>query len=222
MIRPLGEAVLYRNKRDRSDKPVLGIPNEGRLRDETLKLLGVYEACRSSRSLVLELETETLYFARSMDLPFLLGNGIVDLIITGSDYVKESGIALERVFDFGFQKCQIALLGRSGDLDWRSWKQLLVGSQYPRLAEAYLASNAQCSYEVVSLTGAAELYVFEGLVDMIVDAVMTGETARAHGLEVIEEIMTTSGCLFRRIEDSGRFSDLVCRLRNRHQMAPSI
>ena len=48
------------------------------------------------------------------------------------------------------------------------------------------------SVEIIKLYGSIELAPLIGLADMIVDVVETGATMKQNGLEVVEEIMTSS------------------------------
>ncbi|MEU2251517.1 ATP phosphoribosyltransferase [Streptomyces sp. NPDC019224] len=177
---------------------ILGIPNNGRLYEEGLLLTGRGPAqSEDDRSLIQDHGDFLVLHARSNDLPYLLSHGITDLILTGRDYVVEAGISAEELWDFGFQRCQICLLGLPGAEDWRERHPLRVATQYPGLSAAFLAQHRPDA-SLFTVTGAAELYARLGAVDVIIDAHMTGRTAKANGLVPLETILETSGRLFAR------------------------
>ncbi|MFH9863887.1 hypothetical protein [Streptomyces sp. NPDC017202] len=51
---------------------------------------------------------------------------------------------------------------------------------------------------LLNISGAAELYVRTGMVDVAVDAYMSGRTAGANGLELLTPLFETSGRVFAR------------------------
>jgi ATP phosphoribosyltransferase len=176
---------------------VLGIPNTGRLREEVVALLAnMIEMSASDRTLLYHSDDLTVACARSNDLPRLLADGMIDLAVTGHDYVVESGAALEEVRDLGFQAGLICLLGSEALRDWRHRDAVVVATQYPGITRAYFAERGRPAAEVYAISGAAELYARTGAVDLIVDAYMTGGTASANGLEVLDRVLETSGRLF--------------------------
>ena len=176
---------------------VIGIPNTGRLHAEAKRLLeGVWSADLEERSLVYEAGPVLVVCARSNDLPRLLDQGMADLIITGYDYVVETGVKADELWDFGFQENLVSLLGPCGARDWRNRPAgLRVATQYPGIARAFFEAHRP-DVEIYPINGAAELYARLGAADLIVDAYMTGETAAANGLVRLETIMRTSGRLF--------------------------
>ncbi|MFF2619038.1 ATP phosphoribosyltransferase [Kitasatospora sp. NPDC058046] len=177
---------------------VLGIPNTGRLYEEGLLLTGCHESTPArERSLLHDAGGFVVVNARSNDLPHLLAHGVVDLVLTGRDYVVESGVRAEELWDFGFQRCRVCLLGPASAADWRERPNLRVATQYPGIAADFLKQHRPDS-ELFTVTGAAELYARLGLADVIIDAYMTGRTAAANGLVPLETVLETSGRLFAR------------------------
>jgi ATP phosphoribosyltransferase len=178
---------------------VVGVPNNGRLRTEVARLIGPSVGMSEhGRGLWYEGDGLAVACARSSDLPYLLAEGVVDLAITGYDYVVEAGVDLVELYDTGFQRCSIGILGLPGAKDWRERDHVVVATQYPGIATAYFSALSAPSSTIVAVSGAAELYARTGMADLIVDAHMTGETARANGLEYIETVFPTSGRIFTR------------------------
>jgi ATP phosphoribosyltransferase len=147
--------------------------------------------------------------ARSADLPYLVDMGLVDLAVTGYDYVVEAELPLAQLADTGYQRCSVAVLGGPWSADWRERRELTVVSQYPRTARAYFERCCQADVTIYSVSGAAELYARCRAADLIVDAYMTGDTAGANGLEVFDTILETSGRVFARSTWQEEGKDIV-------------
>jgi ATP phosphoribosyltransferase len=180
-------------------RPVLGVPNTGRLLDEVMALITpVIGHVEETRSLRFESDDLVVVCARSNDLPHLITVGMVDIIVTGYDYVLEAGVELEELHDTGFQRCVIGVLGMADTIGWRERDRLTVASQYPRITRTFFGQATMPDCCVLTVSGAAELYVRCGITDLIVDAYMTGETAKANGLVLLHTITETSGRLFAR------------------------
>lgn len=206
-----------RLRRPSGPRPVVvGIPNNGRLRAEIACLIGPSVGMsEQDRGLWFEGDGLAAACARSSDLPYLLAEGIVDLAITGYDYVAESGLDLVELHDTGFQRCTVGILGLPEAKNWRNRDHVVVATQYPGIARTYLSASTAPPSTVVAVSGAAEFYARTGMADVIVDAHMTGETARANGLAYLETILPTSGRIFARpgpVENRGRIEAALARL----------
>lgn len=178
---------------------VLGVPNAGRLLEEVALLIGpLVGLTKHSRELLFESDDLVVVCARSSDLPYLAAHGLADLVLTGYDYVVEAGVDLEQLHDTGFQHCVIGMLARPGNEDWRSRTRIAVATQYPGIARRHLDQPGMPDYDLLTISGAAELYARADLADVILDAYMTGETAAANGLILVDRLFETSGRLFAR------------------------
>ncbi|MEU4391465.1 ATP phosphoribosyltransferase [Kribbella sp. NPDC023855] len=180
-------------------RPILAVPNAGRLLDETTAMVGgLVGMPAGTRGLVFESDALVVLCARSNDLPYLLDAGLADLIVTGHDYVLEAGIEYAALHDTGFQSCTVGVVGTADMKDWRSRPQLRVVTQYPGISRDFFAQDGMPATTQLPVSGAAELYARCGLADVVVDAYMTGDTARANGLELLEPIVTTSARVYAR------------------------
>ncbi|MFE4832213.1 ATP phosphoribosyltransferase [Streptomyces sp. NPDC056672] len=189
-----GVGILGRERR-----VVIGIPNAGRLLDEVVGLMGrTVGLVGGDRGLWYESDEFVVVCARSTDLPYLAVTGLADVILTGYDYVLEADVKLEEIFDTGFQRCVIGVVGQRTSGDWRQRPELRVATQYPGLAARYFARPGMPRCRLLPIAGAAELYVRSGLVDVVVDAYMTGRTAHANGLALLDTLFATSGRVFTR------------------------
>jgi ATP phosphoribosyltransferase len=181
----------------------LAIPR-GALWEETLDALdriGVDTAqMRSdSRSLTFEASGLTLVTMRPSDVPTYVEGGAADLGITGKDVLMEQSDRLVyELLDLGYGGCRMVLAARAGDpsLDEseRRMGEVRIATKYPRVAERHFESSGRRA-EVIEVKGSVELAPLVGLADGIVDLVATGRTLAENGLEVREEIASSTARL---------------------------
>jgi ATP phosphoribosyltransferase len=205
----------------------LAIPR-GALWGETLDALdGVgidtSEMRGESRSLVFSANGLTLVTMRPSDVPTYVEAGAADLGITGKDVLLEQADrTVYEILDLGYGACRMVLAGREGDGSLgeseRRAGAMRIATKYPRTAERHFEETGRQA-EVIEVKGSVELAPLVGLADGIVDLVATGRTLRENGLEVREQIATSSARLvangvshkLRAVE----VDDLVERLRPR-------
>jgi ATP phosphoribosyltransferase len=203
----------------------LAIPR-GALWDETLDALDrigidTAEMRGESRSLVFEADGMSLVTMRPSDVPTYVEAGAADLGITGKDVLLEHADRIVyEILDLGYGACRMVLAGRQGDESLGETERRLGGmriaTKYPRIAERYF-EEAGRQAEVIEVKGSVELAPLVGLADGIVDLVATGRTLKENGLEIREEIFSSTARLVaNRISHKLRaveVDDLVERLR---------
>jgi ATP phosphoribosyltransferase len=203
----------------------LAIPR-GALWDETLDALdriGVdtAEMRGDSRSLIFEVNGMSLVTMRPSDVPTYVESGAADLGITGKDVLLEhTDRIVYEILDLGYGGCRMVLAGRTGDASLGESERRLGGmriaTKYPRIAERYFEETGRQA-EVVEVKGSVELAPLVGLADGIVDLVATGRTLEENGLEIREEIASSTARLVaNRVSHKLRaveVDDLVERLR---------
>jgi ATP phosphoribosyltransferase len=174
-----------------------------------------------SRSLVFESKGLTLVTMRPSDVPTYVEAGAADLGITGKDVLLEQRDRIVyEVLDLRYGACRMILAGRAGDTaldeDERRLGAMRIATKYPRVAERHFEETGRRA-EVIEVKGSVELAPLSGLADGIVDLVATGRTLAENGLEVREEIATSSARLIaNRVSHKLRaeeVDDLVERLR---------
>ncbi|MCP4941180.1 MAG: ATP phosphoribosyltransferase [Rubripirellula sp.] len=171
----------------------IGLPSKGRLSDiagDLLKQAGL-SFRRQSRGLfarVSGLPVE-LIFLRTDDIPTLCAEGAIDMGITGSDLLQESGGSAEVRMRLGVGRCRLAIcvpddasLNSAADLDGKR-----IATSFPAITKRYLAKH-QASAHLVALSGSVEVMIQLGVADAIVDLVETGSTLAANRLRILEEI----------------------------------
>jgi ATP phosphoribosyltransferase len=203
----------------------LAIPR-GALWGETLDALDrigidTAEMRGESRSLVFNADGMSLVTMRPSDVPTYVEAGAADLGITGKDVLLEHADRIVyEILDLGYGACRMVLAGRKGDESLGETERRLgsmrIATKYPRIAERYFEETGRQA-EVVEVKGSVELAPLVGLADGIVDLVATGRTLNENGLEIREEIASSTARLVaNRISHKLRAAevdDLVERLR---------
>jgi ATP phosphoribosyltransferase len=203
----------------------LAIPR-GALWGETLDALdgiGVdtAEMRGDSRSLIFQANGMSLVTMRPSDVPTYVESGAADLGITGKDVLLEHADRIVyEILDLGYGGCRMVLAGRQGDESLGETERRLGGmriaTKYPRIAERYFEETGRQA-EVIEVKGSVELAPLVGLADGIVDLVATGRTLEENGLEIREEIASsTARLVVNRVSHKLRAAevdDLVERLR---------
>jgi len=181
----------------------LAVPR-GALWPETLDMLDrigsdTSELRSDSRSLVFQTEGLTLVTMRPSDVPTYVEAGAADLGITGKDVLLEQRDRIVyEVLDLRFGACRMVLAGRANDdaldEDERRLGAMRIATKYPRIAERHFEETGRRA-EVIEVKGSVELAPLSGLADGIVDLVASGRTLAENGLEVREEIATSTARL---------------------------
>ncbi|MEE2937715.1 MAG: ATP phosphoribosyltransferase [Planctomycetota bacterium] len=171
----------------------IGIPSKGRLSEIASGLLSQAGLSfrRQSRGLFARVKgiPIELIFLRTDDIPTLCAEGAIDMGITGSDLVQESGMAVNTRMKLGVGNCRLAIcvpidadLQSAKDLDNKS-----IATSFPNITSRYLA-DAGVKSHLVSLSGSVEVMIQLGVADAIVDLVETGSTLAANRLRILDEI----------------------------------
>jgi ATP phosphoribosyltransferase len=128
-------------------------------------------------------------FLRTDDIPVLCAEGAIDMGITGSDLVAESGADVLTRLALGIGKCKLALCVPD-DSPVTAAAQLhgkRVATSFPRVTERYLKEH-RADVHLVNLGGSVEIMIALGVAEAIVDLVETGSTLAANRLRMLAEI----------------------------------
>lgn len=197
----------------------VAVPNKGMLSQAAITMLteAGYLQRRDSRELVLvdkENEVEFFYL-RPRDIAVYVGEGTLDVGITGRDLLQDSATKAEEVLGLDFARSTFRLAGPAGVFkDPQELAGKRIATSYKKLLEDYLAV-AGIDASVVRLDGAIESSIRLGVADAIADVVETGNTMRAAGLEPFgAPIMHSEALLIKRkgVEDQAGLERLRRRL----------
>jgi ATP phosphoribosyltransferase len=139
------------------------------------------------------------FFLRPRDIAVYVGEGTVDVGITGRDLLADSGARAQEVLALGFGQSTFRWAARPGALhSVADLEGQRVATAYPGLVARHLESLGVHA-RVVRLDGAVETAVRLGVADVIADVVSTGTTLRQAGLTIVgEPILHSEAVLIRR------------------------
>ncbi len=168
----------------------LALP-KGRLQEQSEAYLAErgFRITFESRKLVATDESGAvrIMLVKNIDLPTYVHHGIAGLGICGTDVIHESGYEFFTLMRLPFGSTKMCLAARK-DLDPASCTgRLRVATKFTRFARDYFQRNGIAA-EIIRLGGSVELAPVLGLAPYIVDLVETGNTLRAHHLEVVDEL----------------------------------
>lgn len=160
----------------------------------------------------------TLVFLPASDIAKYVGEGNVDIGITGTDIVEESNVKVEKVMDLGFGACKLCVQAPVADkvTDVSTLAGGRIVTSFPHLTEKFFApmdAAKGVKTKVTEVSGSVEAACGLGLADAVVDLVETGTTMRAAGLEVVGEVLSTESILISNI--NSKHEDMVRLIKRR-------
>lgn len=171
----------------------IGVPSKGRLAEIATDLLreAGMSFRRQERGLfarVREMPIDVT-FLRTEDMPVLCAEGAIDMGITGSDLVAESGADVLERLRLGVGHCRLAICvpDESAIAAPRDLHHTRVATSFPNATRAFLARHGAEAH-LVELSGSVEVMIALGVADAIVDLVETGSTLAANRLRVLTDI----------------------------------
>ncbi len=152
---------------------------------------------RDYRASVDDPRIDRIMFLRPQEIPRYVEQGLFDLGITGRDWVEETGSEVETVCELEYSKAtanpvRIVLAvprEHAADRGEQLPDGVRVSTEYPQLTRRFFDS-AGVQATIVPSYGATEAKVPD-IVDAIVDVTETGSSLRAHGLKIIETLLTS-------------------------------
>jgi ATP phosphoribosyltransferase len=182
----------------------IAVPNKGALSQAATDMLreSGYRVRQDSKELTLvDVENAVEFFyLRPRDIALYVGEGTLDVGITGRDLLLDSGAKAEEVLGLGFGRSTFRFAGPAGrfadvgDLQGARIATSYVGIVRPSLGVRGFEAT------VSRLVGAVESSIQLGVADVIADVVETGSTLVKAGLEIFgdpilesEAVLVTRG-----------------------------
>ncbi|MFE4000548.1 ATP phosphoribosyltransferase [Nocardioides sp. YIM B13467] len=169
----------------------IAVPNKGSLSvaaSELLREAGYRQRDDSKRLTLIDEENGVEFFyLRPRDIALYVGEGTLDIGITGRDLLLDSGAKADEVIGLGFGRSRFHFAGRAGA--FTSAEELRgkrIATSYVGVVSAYLEREG-IDASVTRLDGAVETSIQLGVADAIADVVETGSTMRQAGLEIFGE-----------------------------------
>jgi len=169
----------------------VAVPNKGALSQTATAMLR--ESGYRQRQDTVELrlvDTENgveFFYLRPRDIALYVGEGQLDVGITGRDLLLDSGAKAVEALSLEFGRATFRFAGPAGrftSLDQLAGQR--IATSYDGIVRGYLEERG-LDATVTRLDGAVETSIQLGVADVIADVVETGSTLRAAGLETFGE-----------------------------------
>jgi len=224
----------------------LAIPSKGRLKEQSLEVLAkaglavtLPEDDRKYRARIDGLDNVEVAFLSASEIAGEIGQGAVDLGITGEDLLRENladwEARAEIVARLGFGHADVVVavpdiwldVDSMADLDdvaadfrHRHGRRLRIATKYWRLTQQFFSLKHGIQvYRIVESLGATEGAPASGMADVIVDITTTGSTLRANHLKILGDgtILKSQACLVaskksRDAADEALLRDIAARM----------
>jgi ATP phosphoribosyltransferase len=181
----------------------VALPNKGTLSEPAAEMLreAGYRQRQNTKELVtLDPDNDIeFYYLRPKDIPVFVGEGTLDIGITGRDMLLDSGSSADEILSLGFGRSTFWLAAKPGTAaSVEEVANLRVATSYVGLVGKFLAERG-VSAQVIHLEGAVESAIRLGVADVIADVVETGATLKQAGLELFgEPLLRSEAILVRR------------------------
>lgn len=174
----------------------VAVPNKGSLSlsaAEILRESGYRQRDDSKQLTLTDAENGVEFFyLRPRDIALYVGEGTLDVGITGRDLLRDSGAKAEEVMGLGFGRSRFRFAGPTGvftDLTQLAGQR--IATSYVGVVRSFLEERG-IEATVTRLDGAVETSIQLGVADVIADVVETGSTLRQAGLETFGETILDS------------------------------
>jgi ATP phosphoribosyltransferase len=174
----------------------IAVPNKGALTQPATEMLreSGYRTRQDTKELTL-VDAENgveFFYLRPRDIALYVGEGTLDVGITGRDLLLDSGAKAEEVMGLGFGRSTFRFAGPTGRFtDLAELQGTRIATSYVGIVREYLAEHG-IEATVNRLDGAVESSVQLGVADVIADVVETGSTLARAGLEIFGEAILES------------------------------
>ena len=131
---------------------------------------------------------------RAADVASYVEHGAAAVGIVGLDVLREDPVDLYEPLDLGIGRCRVIVARPRGAKPLPRGVAPRVATKYVSLAARHFARKGVPA-EIIPLHGSIEVAPSLGLADVIVDITETGETLKANGLVIEEEVLAVSARL---------------------------
>lgn len=181
----------------------IAIPNKGALSEDTVQLFkeAGYRCSRYGRELIVyDKENDINFiFLRPRDIAVYVGNGTVDIGISGRDLVMDSRAEVAELMSLEFGKSRFCYAAPANlNYTIADFNGKRIATSYPEIVRHDLTSRGFTA-DIIQLDGAVEISVKLGVADCIADVVESGQTLIEAGLAIVgDPIMYSEAVLIGR------------------------
>ena len=201
----------------------IGLPSKGRLKESALNFLRKNNLEVASKggdrdyfASLNKLSNAKVIYLHAREIIERLGDGTLDIGISGLDLLSESTINLQKRIEIlkklDFSKANLVVAVPNDWIDvqtvadleevsfyFRDKKnlRLRVATKYPNLTNKFFTTKGVTQYKIVLSLGATETYPFTGSSEVITDITSTGSTLKANNLRVLKDgsILRSQACI---------------------------
>jgi ATP phosphoribosyltransferase len=190
-------AVTVPDRDDAEPLPLrIAVPNKGSLSQSASDMLreAGYQQRADSKQLSMPDAANGVefFYLRPRDIAVYVGEGTLDLGITGRDLLLDSGAKADEILELGFGRSTFRFAARPGVLsDPGDLAGKRIATSYAGIVARHLEDRG-IEATIIRLDGAVETSIQLGVADVIADVVETGSTLRQAGLEVTGDIVLAS------------------------------
>ncbi|WP_300405780.1 ATP phosphoribosyltransferase [Nocardioides sp.] len=169
----------------------IAIPNKGSLSQSASEILreSGYRQRDDSKQLTL-MDPDNgveFFYLRPRDIALYVGEGTLDIGITGRDLLRDSAAKAEEALTLGFGRSTFRFAGPRGAFSAvEDLAGTRIATSYVGIVRTYLEERG-IEASVTRLDGAVETSIQLGVADVIADVVETGATLKQAGLETFGE-----------------------------------
>ena len=174
----------------------VAVPNKGALSQAASDILresGYRQRSDPKELTLIDVENGVEFFyLRPRDIALYVGEGTLDVGITGRDLLRDSGAKAEEALTLGFGRSTFRFAGPVGTFsDLSQLAGTRIATSYVGVVRTFLEERG-IEATVTRLDGAVETSIQLGVADVIADVVETGSTLRQAGLETFGEAILES------------------------------
>ena len=174
----------------------VAVPNKGSLSESASTMLReAGYAQRTDAKQLTKLDPDNnveFFYLRPRDIALYVGEGTLDVGITGRDLLLDSGAKAEEALQLGFGRSKFRFAAMPGTASSESdLAGKRIATSYDGVVQRFLQERG-IEATVIRLDGAVETSIQLGVADVIADVVETGSTLRSAGLEVFGDVILTS------------------------------
>jgi len=195
----------------------IAVPNKGALSQAASEILREAGYAQRSDAKQLALTDPAngveFFYLRPRDIALYVGEGTLDLGITGRDLLLDSGAKAEESLQLGFGRSTFRFAARPGVLTSAEDLQgKRIATSYDGILRRFLEERG-VEAPVIRLDGAVETSIQLGVADVIADVVETGSTLRQAGLEIAGPVIMESEAVLITRAGAGEHPGLTVFLR---------
>ena len=174
----------------------VAVPNKGSLSQSASEILreSGYRQRQDSKELTL-IDTENgveFFYLRPRDIALYVGEGTLDVGITGRDLLRDSGAKADEALNLGFGRSRFHFAGPAGRYsDLTQLAGTRIATSYVGVVRSFLEERG-IDATGTRRDGAVETSIKLGVADVIADVVETGSTLRQAGLEIFGDVILES------------------------------